>query len=139
MPPCAFFSVRAARLLAGFGQHAGALADAEHVEDQGHAAIAHDGGAGIVGEPLQLLAQRLDHDLLRIVDAVHHQPELPVFRLQNDNADGLGPLGRLQPRAPGSDRRWAADCRAGGTPAFRGRARCACPMSLLPGGSVRAG
>ena len=38
---------RRARLLAGFGQHPGALADAQHIEDEGHPAVAHDGCAGI--------------------------------------------------------------------------------------------
>ncbi len=40
---------RRARLLAGFSQHAGALADAQHVEDEGHAAVAHDRRAGVDG------------------------------------------------------------------------------------------
>ena len=87
-----------ARLLAGFGQHPGALADAEHVEDEGHAAIAHDRRAGIHGEPFQLLAERLDHDLLGVVDAVDHQSELAVLGLQNHDADRLGPLRRLEPQ-----------------------------------------
>ena len=91
-----FLFCRRARLLAGFGQHSGALADAEHVEDEGHAAIAHDGRAGVHGEPFQLLAQRLDHDFLGVVDAVYHQPKLPVFGLQDYDVDRLGPLGRFQ-------------------------------------------
>ena len=81
---------RRARLLAGFGQHPGALADAQHVQDERHAAIAHDGRAGIDGEPFQLLAQRLDHDFLGVVDAVHHQAELPVFGLQHHDVDRVG-------------------------------------------------
>ena len=77
---------RGARLLAGFGQHAGALADAEHVQDQGDTAVAHDGCAGVTVEPFQLLAQRLDHDFLGVVDAVYDQAELPVFGLKDDHA-----------------------------------------------------
>src|SRR5271157_2569114 len=87
---------RRARLIAGFGQHPGTLADTEHVEDEGYAAVAHDGRAGVYGEPFQLLAQRLDHDFLGVVDAVHHQSELPVFGLQDHHADRLGPLGRFE-------------------------------------------
>ena len=40
---------RGARLLPGFGQYTGTLADAEHVEDEGHAAIAHDRCSGVDG------------------------------------------------------------------------------------------
>ena len=75
-----------------FGQHPGTLADAEHIQNQRHPAVAHDRRAGIDGEPFQLLAERLDHDFLRVVDAIHHQTELPVFRLQDHDADRLGPV-----------------------------------------------
>ena len=60
--------------------------------------VAHDGGAGVLREPLQLLAERLDYDFLGVVDAVDYQPKLPVFGLQNHNADRIGPLGRFQPQ-----------------------------------------
>ena len=85
-------------LLAGFGQHAGALADAEHVEDKGHAAIAHDGRAGIHSEPFQLLTQGLDHDFLGVVDAIDDEAKLPVLGLQDHHADRLGALRRFQPQ-----------------------------------------
>src|SRR5208283_4276779 len=49
-------------LLAGFSEYTGTLADTEHVEDESHAAIAHDGGAGVYGKAFQLLTQRLDDD-----------------------------------------------------------------------------
>ena len=130
---------RGARPLTGFGQHPGALADAQHVEDEGHAAIAHDGCAGVDGEPLQLLAQGLDHDFLGVVDAVHYQPELPVFRLQHHHADRLGPLGRFQPQHLIQ----VGDGQQTPAPAIHRRAvhtaRCAFPRNLPPGGSVRAG
>src|ERR1035438_1331971 len=74
-PRLGFLFRRRARLIAGFGQHPGTLADAEHVEDEGHAAVAHDGRAGVHGEPFQLLAQRLDHDFLGVVDSVYHRSE----------------------------------------------------------------
>ena len=89
---------RCARLLPEFGHHPGTLADTEHVQDEGHPAIAHDRRARVHGEPFQLLSQRLDHDFLGVVDTVHYQAELPVFRLQHHHADGLGPLGRFQPQ-----------------------------------------
>ncbi len=89
---------RGARLLTGFGQYAGTLADTEHVQDEGHAAVAHDGRAGVHGEPFQLLTQGLDYDFLGVVDAVHHQPELPVLRLKDHHADRFGPLSRFQPK-----------------------------------------
>ena len=98
IPACVFCSAAARALLTRFGQHPGTLADAQHVEDQSHAAIAHDRRAGVHGEPLQLLAQGLDHDFLGVVDAVYDQAELPVFRLQYHHADRLGPLGRFEPQ-----------------------------------------
>ena len=74
-------------LLMNLGDHARHLRDAEHVEDQRHLAVAHDGGAGKAGESLELLAQRLDDDLFGVVDLVHDQPELPVVGLQHDDVD----------------------------------------------------
>ncbi len=94
------FFLCGARLLPALGQNSGALADAEHIEDEGHAAVAHDRRARILREPFQLLAERLDHDLLRIVDAVDHKPKLAIFGLQNHNAEGLGSLRRLEPQYP---------------------------------------
>jgi hypothetical protein len=92
-----FLFGRRARLLMEFGYHPGALADTEDIEDEGDAAIAHNGGAGVDSEPLQLFTQGLHHDFLSVVDAVHHQSELAVFRLQDHYADGLGLAGRLEP------------------------------------------
>lgn len=76
-----------AGLLGRSRQHAGALSDADHVQDEGHLSVSHDGGAGVGGESFQLLAQRFDDDLLRVADAVHHQAELPVLALKNHDAD----------------------------------------------------
>ena len=63
------------------------LGQAQHVEDQGHLAVAHDGGAGKGADALELLLQRLDDDLLGVVDRVDDQPELAVVGLQHDDVD----------------------------------------------------
>ena len=67
---------------APFGNNASALRQAQHVQDQGHLAVAHDGGAGKKRDPFQLLAQRFDHDFFGVVDLVDDQAKLPVIRLQ---------------------------------------------------------
>ena len=114
---------RAGRLLgqrpfADAGDDVGLLGQAQHVEDQGHLAVAHDGGAGEGADALELLLQRLDHDLLGVVDGVHDQPELAVVGLQDDDVDLA-----VRPRA--ADSTWscavrgrpaAAGCRGAGTP-----------------------
>ena len=64
------------------------LGQAEHVEDQGDPAVAHDGGARERGDALQLLAERLDDDLLGVVDLVDHEPERMAVGLQDDDVDG---------------------------------------------------
>ena len=71
------------------GDDAGALREAEHVEDQRDPAVAHDGGAGEGRDALELLAERLDDDLLGVVDAVDDQAELPVVGLQHDDVDDV--------------------------------------------------
>ena len=75
------------RPLAHAGDDVGLLGQAQHVEDQGHLAVAHDGGAGEGADALELLLQRLDHDLLGVVDGVHDQAELAVVGLQDDDVD----------------------------------------------------
>ena len=85
-------SARAGRLLgqrslAHAGDDVGLLGQAQHVQDQGHLAVAHDGGAGKGADALELLLQRLDHDLLGVVDRVHDQAELAVVGLQDDDVD----------------------------------------------------
>ena len=65
----------------------GVVGQPEHVEDQGHPAVAHDRGAGERGDALELLAERLDDDLLGVVDLVDDQAELPVVGLQHDDVD----------------------------------------------------
>ena len=63
--------------------HAGHLRQAQHVEDEGHTSVAHNGGAGEAGHRLQLLGKRFDHDLFSVINLVDHQPELAVARLQH--------------------------------------------------------
>jgi hypothetical protein len=43
-----------ARLFTQFAKHAGTLADAEHVEDEGHAAITHNRRAGVQESALSI-------------------------------------------------------------------------------------
>jgi len=43
-----------ARRYAGFGKHPGKLGNSQAVQDQRHLAVAHDGGAGKSGNPLEL-------------------------------------------------------------------------------------
>ena len=77
-------------LLSRFLHHAGQLRDPRNVQDQSHAAIAHNRRAGIAVQALQLLAQRLDNYFLRIADAIHYQAKLPVFSLQDHDIDHIG-------------------------------------------------
>ncbi len=78
------------RPLARAGDDLGLLGEAQDVEDQGHLAVAHDGGAGEDADALELLLKRLDHDLLGVVDRVHDQPELAVVGLEDDDVDHAG-------------------------------------------------
>ena len=73
--------------VAHLGDHVRALGDAQHVEDEGDAAVAHDGGAGERGERLELLAERLDDDLLGVAHPVDDEAELAVVGLQHDDVD----------------------------------------------------
>ena len=78
----------AERALAIFADDVGGLRQAEHVEDQRHAAVAHDRGAGEGFDAFELLAERLDDDLFGVVDFVDDQAELPLVGLQHDDVDG---------------------------------------------------
>ncbi|MEZ5284152.1 MAG: hypothetical protein R2712_04945 [Vicinamibacterales bacterium] len=78
--------------LAGVAQDAGALGDPEDVQNQGDVAVTHDGGAREHVHALELLAERLDDDLLGVVDLVDHEPELPVAGLEHH--DGRGAVAR---------------------------------------------
>ena len=50
---------------------------------------------------LELLAERLDDDLLGVVDVVHDEPERAVVGLEDDDAHlPAGPPGRLLAGAP---------------------------------------
>ena len=44
------------------------MPDTEHVENERHSSVAHDGRSGINRQPFQLLAKRLDYDFLGIED-----------------------------------------------------------------------
>jgi len=68
-----------------FRQNSRTLPDPQNIQNQGHPAIAHDRRARINVHALQLLAERLHDNLLRIVNPVHYQAELLVLRLQHDN------------------------------------------------------
>ena len=72
----------AQRTFADPGDDVGLLGQAQHVQDQGHPAVAHDGRAGKGADALELLLQRLDDDFLGVVDRVHDQAELAVVGLQ---------------------------------------------------------
>src|SRR5262245_9677925 len=75
--------------------HSGLLSQAKNIQDERDPAIAHDGGTRKNIERLELLLQRLDDDLLRVVDGVHYQAELAVICLENDYVDGAqGTSGR---------------------------------------------
>ena len=59
-----------------FRQHGGMLANAQNIQNQGNAAVAHDRRSGKTGEALELFSQRFDDDLLGVVDLIDHQAEL---------------------------------------------------------------
>ena len=67
--------------------HAGALRQAEHIENQRHLAVAHNAGSGKRLYGFELLAERLHDDLFRVVDLVDDQAELAVIGLQHDDVD----------------------------------------------------
>ena len=75
--------------LADLGDDVGPLRDAEHVEDQGDSAVAHDRRAGERGDAFELLAERLDDDLLGVVDLVDDEAELAVVGLEHDDVDDV--------------------------------------------------
>ena len=79
--------------------HASALGQAEHVENERDPAIAHDAGAGITIQALQLFAQGFDYDFLGIADAIHDEAELMVLSLQNHNVDCIPLVGFRSPPA----------------------------------------
>ena len=87
-------------LLPKFRQNARTQADSQHIQNQSDPAVPHDGGTGINSKSLQLLTYRFHDNFLRVVDAVHHQTELPVFRLQHHQAHRVGRVRRLQPEHP---------------------------------------
>ena len=78
--------------LPSLAQQVGALRQAEHVQNQRHFAVSHDGGPGVDGDVFQVLAERLDDDLFGVVDFVHHQPELPAIGFEHHDVDRLALL-----------------------------------------------
>ena len=67
------------------GDDAGVLGNPRHVEDQADMAIAHDRRPREQRGPLELLAQRLDHDLLGVVDPLDDQAEPLAVGLEHDD------------------------------------------------------
>ena len=84
-----------------FGDDFRPLGEAQDIKDQSHIAIAHDGGSGEALDPFEVFAQGLDDNLLRVIDPIHHQPELPAVRLQYDDIDHVGVRGFRVPRICG--------------------------------------
>ena len=74
-----FFSQRA---IPCFRNHAGALGQAKHVQDERNFAVPHDARAGKCFHRLELFAQRLHHDFFGVVDLIDDQPEPPLIGLQ---------------------------------------------------------
>jgi hypothetical protein len=70
-------------------EHVGLLRDGQHVEDQRDLAVAEDGRAGEARDALELLAERLDDDLLGVDHVVDDQAELPVLGLQDHDEQRL--------------------------------------------------
>ena len=103
--------------------------DARRIENQGRLAVAEDRRSGKTGTIPHVAAQRLDDDLLRIVQAVNDQPEAQVSGLDDDDVLGSGFGGadcpsaaRSAPWPPAAGR---APARSEGAPAgaaFRGAA-----------------
>jgi hypothetical protein len=71
-------------------QDAGLLGDAQHVQDQRHPPVAHDGRPREHRNVLQHLIQRLDDDFLGVVDLIDHQAELVLAGLQHHDVDDAG-------------------------------------------------
>jgi hypothetical protein len=61
------------------------LRQPEHVQNQRHFAVSHDGRSGIDADAFQVLAERLDHNLFGVVDFVDHQPELPPIGFEHND------------------------------------------------------
>ena len=75
-------------------QYVGAPGEPEHVQDQADAAVAEDRRAGERVDALQVAAERLHHDLGRVVHAVDDQAEAPVVGLEHDDRAGRPRSGR---------------------------------------------
>ncbi len=73
--------------VAGFRDHAGTLRQPEHVQNERYFAVSHDARAGKCSYRLKLLAQRLDHNFLGIVDLIDDQSEPPVVGSQHHDVD----------------------------------------------------
>ncbi len=97
---------RYSRLLRGFGVrllfgrvrglflrahgHAGLHGDRSGIQNQRQIGVAQHRGAGIQADVLEHRAERLDHNLLRIGQPIHHQAEAAPIGVQN--GDEVVPL-----------------------------------------------
>jgi hypothetical protein len=65
------------------GQHAAALRQAQHVQNQRHFPVAHNRRSGVDADIFQMLTERFDHDFLSVVNVVDHQSELLPVGVQH--------------------------------------------------------
>src|SRR5258708_5872579 len=65
------------------------LGQPPHVQNQRHSPIAQNRRSHKRANALQLLVQRLHHDLFRVRHPVHHQSEMPCVRLHHHDVDSL--------------------------------------------------
>src|SRR5262249_47042763 len=77
----------AERALAAFADDVGGLRDAEHIENQRDAAVAHDRGTREGLDAFELFAERFYYDLFRVVDLVHDEAELALVGLKHHDVD----------------------------------------------------
>lgn len=76
-------AVRRGSLFHVIEANTGVAGDAFHAQDEGHPAVAADGGAREARQPLEGRVQRLDDHLLGVQDVVHHQAEAARADLGN--------------------------------------------------------
>src|SRR5690606_3929260 len=84
----------------GGRRHRRRLGEPARVDDQRHAAVAEDGGAGHAGDALVVGLEVLDHDLLlaeQLVDLQRQTPAVGLDHHRDARRRVLAALGRLQP------------------------------------------